>query len=84
MVISFKIIIGGNEWGDRWKKSYELVTVEAEYKRIPVPFSSQGHKSSLGRGRNREREERGREGGREGDKSECQYLFYLKENSPEP
>lgn len=33
MVISFKIIIGGNKRGNRWKKSYELVTVEAEYKR---------------------------------------------------
>lgn len=36
MVISFKIIIGGNKRGDRWKKSYELVNVvnvDAEYKR---------------------------------------------------
>lgn len=33
LVISFKIIIGGNKRGDRWKKSYESVNVDAEYKR---------------------------------------------------
>lgn len=78
-MISFKIIKGRNEPGDRRKTSYELVTVEAEYKR--------SHKTILfiwepvfhggwGEGR--------REGGREADTSQCQYLFYLKETTPGP
>lgn len=57
---------------DRRKKSYELVTVEAEYKRthgaILFIWARVFHRK------------RKRERGRNGDTPQCRCLFYLKEN----